>query len=114
MKRISNSDLLIGLEYPNQEVQKAYLTYALKKRLTSKNYCPQSFDEIRELYALVSPKVKMVFDGNVRKMLPPYKGLLKIKELVEMWAGIEEKENRRQELIYAERREIDRLLAKFR
>lgn len=70
MKRISNSDLLVGLEYPNQEVQKAYLTFALKKWLTSKSYGPQCFDEVMELKELCPPQVYKLFSENTVELLP--------------------------------------------
>lgn len=70
MKRISNSDLLAGLTCPYEEVQEAYLIFALEKWLTSQNYGPQSFAEVEKLQSSLPTDTLRFVRENVKLFLP--------------------------------------------
>ncbi len=70
MRRISNSDLLTGLTCPYLNVQNVYLKYALKKWLTSKNYGPQTYEEISKLRSSLSKELQIFVSGEIFDVLP--------------------------------------------
>ena len=79
MKRISNSDLLVGLTCPYEEVKEAYLIFALQKWLTSKNYGPQNWKQIKDLQEFLPEDLCEYLQDKIEVLLP--KTLAKTKGL---------------------------------
>ena len=70
MKRISNSDLLIGLTCPYPEVQEAYLSYVLEKWLTSKSYGPQNWEQVIEIQNFLPENLLLFVQRKIVDFLP--------------------------------------------
>lgn len=70
MKRISNSDLLEGLTCPYEDVKEAYLVFALQKWLTSKNYGPKDWTQVKELQEFLPSNLCKSLQSKIEDFLP--------------------------------------------
>lgn len=70
MKRISNSDLLEGLTCPYEDVKEAYLVFALQKWLTSKNYGPKDWTQVKELQEFLPSNLCKYLQSKIEDFLP--------------------------------------------
>lgn len=70
MKRISNSDLLVGLTCPYEEVKEAYLIFALQKWLTSKNYGPKVWKQVKDLQEFLPEDLRGYIQSQIEVLLP--------------------------------------------
>ena len=70
MKRISNSDLLEGLTCPYEEVKEAYLIFALEKWLTSRNYGPKEWKQVKELQDFLPEDLRDYLQSKTETFLP--------------------------------------------
>lgn len=70
MKRISNSDLLVGLTCPYEKVKDAYLVFALQKWLTSKNYGPKDWKQVKELQEFLPSNLCKSLQSKIEDFLP--------------------------------------------
>ena len=70
MKRISNSDLLEGLTCPYEEVKEAYIIFALQKWLTSRNYGPKVWKQVKDLQEFLPSDLREYLQSKTETFLP--------------------------------------------
>lgn len=70
MKRISNSDLLAGLTCPYEEVKEAYIIFALEKWLTSRNYGPKVWKQVKDLQDFLPEDLRDYLQSKTETFLP--------------------------------------------